>query len=141
MLSMTKKKWYNSVAEKEVAQSQLRVVAEACPEAVKSVLPNMPVKRGKHAITKKCVECAVLSSCAASSASSKTRTRRVTRGEAAIAEVSHTSMVDGTRVLLDETEQLSVPFAAVTQTSGQSFVFRLGTLAELKANLIPLHKR
>ena len=39
-----------------------------------------------------------------------------------------------TRVLLDETEQLSVPFAAVTQTSGQSFVFRLGTLAELKAN-------
>jgi RND family efflux transporter MFP subunit len=39
-----------------------------------------------------------------------------------------------TRVLLDQTEQLSVPFAAVTQTSGQSFVFRLGTLAELKAN-------
>ena len=39
-----------------------------------------------------------------------------------------------TRVLLDQTEQLSVPFAAVTQTSGQSFVFRLGTLAELEAN-------
>ena len=39
-----------------------------------------------------------------------------------------------TRVLLDQTEQLSVPFASVTQTSGQSFVFRLGTLPELEAN-------
>ena len=30
--------------------------------------------------------------------------------------------------------QLAVPFAAVTQTSGQSFVFRLGSFEELKKN-------
>ena len=38
-----------------------------------------------------------------------------------------------TRVQLDSRQQPSVPFAAVTQTSGQSFVFRLGTLKELQA--------
>ena len=38
-----------------------------------------------------------------------------------------------TRVQLDSRQQPSVPFAAVTQTSGQSFVFRLGTLKELEA--------
>ena len=38
-----------------------------------------------------------------------------------------------TRVQLDARELPSVPFAAVTQTSGQSFVFRLGTLRELEA--------
>ncbi len=37
-----------------------------------------------------------------------------------------------TRVILDVREQLSVPFAAVTQISGQSFVFRVGGLAELE---------
>ena len=31
-------------------------------------------------------------------------------------------------------QQLAVPFAAVTQTSGQSFVFRLGSFEELKEN-------
>jgi hypothetical protein len=31
-------------------------------------------------------------------------------------------------------QQISVPFAAVTQTSGQSFVFRIGSFADLKAN-------
>ena len=31
-------------------------------------------------------------------------------------------------------EQLAVPFAAVTQTSGQSFVFRLASFDELKEN-------
>ncbi len=39
-----------------------------------------------------------------------------------------------TRVQLKTTQQLSVPFAAVTQTSGQSFVFRIGNFDELKAN-------
>ena len=39
-----------------------------------------------------------------------------------------------TRVQLQAKQELSVPFAAVTQTSGQSFVFRLGTFEELKAN-------
>ena len=38
-----------------------------------------------------------------------------------------------TRVQLDARELPSVPFAAVTQTSGQNFVFRLGTLRELEA--------
>ena len=38
-----------------------------------------------------------------------------------------------TRVQLDARELPSVPFSAVTQTSGQSFVFRLGTLRELEA--------
>ena len=38
-----------------------------------------------------------------------------------------------TRVQLDSRQQPSVPFAAVTQTSGQSFVFRVGTLKELEA--------
>ena len=39
-----------------------------------------------------------------------------------------------TRVQVKTKQELSVPFAAVTQTSGQSFVFRLGTFEELKAN-------
>ena len=39
-----------------------------------------------------------------------------------------------TRVLIKAKQELSVPFAAVTQTSGQSFVFRLGSFEELKAN-------
>ena len=39
-----------------------------------------------------------------------------------------------TRVQVKAKQELSVPFAAVTQTSGQSFVFRLGTFEELKAN-------
>ncbi|WP_028952869.1 efflux RND transporter periplasmic adaptor subunit [Synechococcus sp. CC9616] len=39
-----------------------------------------------------------------------------------------------TRVLIKAKDELSVPFAAVTQTSGQSFVFRLGSFEELKAN-------
>ena len=39
-----------------------------------------------------------------------------------------------TRVQLQSNQQISVPFAAVTQTSGQSFVFRVGTFADLKAN-------
>ena len=39
-----------------------------------------------------------------------------------------------TRVQIKAEEQLAVPFAAVTQTSGQSFVFRLGSFEELKTN-------
>ena len=39
-----------------------------------------------------------------------------------------------TRVQIKAQDELSVPFAAVTQTSGQSFVFRLGTFDELKEN-------
>jgi membrane fusion protein (multidrug efflux system) len=39
-----------------------------------------------------------------------------------------------TRVLIKAKEELSVPFAAVTQTSGQSFVFRIGSYDDLKAN-------
>ena len=39
-----------------------------------------------------------------------------------------------TRVQIKVQQELSVPFAAVTQTSGQSFVFRLGTFEELKEN-------
>ena len=39
-----------------------------------------------------------------------------------------------TRVLIKAQQELSVPFAAVTQTSGQSFVFRLGSFEDLKAN-------
>ena len=39
-----------------------------------------------------------------------------------------------TRVQLKSGQQISVPFAAVTQTSGQSFVFRVGSFADLKAN-------
>ena len=39
-----------------------------------------------------------------------------------------------TRVQLSARELLSVPFAAVTQSSGQSFVFRIGNFEELKAN-------
>ena len=37
-----------------------------------------------------------------------------------------------TRVQINAEEQLAVPFAAVTQTSGQSFVFRLGSFDELR---------
>lgn len=37
-----------------------------------------------------------------------------------------------TRLVLDTREQLSVPFAAVTQISGQSFVFRVGNLQDLE---------
>ena len=39
-----------------------------------------------------------------------------------------------TRVQLQSQQKISVPFAAVTQTSGQSFVYRTGTFADLKAN-------
>ena len=39
-----------------------------------------------------------------------------------------------TRVLIKAKEELSVPFVAVTQTSGQSFVFRIGSFDDLKAN-------
>ena len=39
-----------------------------------------------------------------------------------------------TRVQIKAEQQLAVPFAAVTQTSGQSFVFRLGSFEELKEN-------
>ncbi len=38
-----------------------------------------------------------------------------------------------TRVQLAAREELSVPFAAVTQTSGQSFVYRVGSFQELEA--------
>ena len=38
-----------------------------------------------------------------------------------------------TRIQFESREEPSVPFAAVTQTSGQSFVFRLGTFKELQA--------
>lgn len=37
-----------------------------------------------------------------------------------------------TRLVLDRRDQLSVPFAAVIQASGQSFVFTLGSLADLE---------
>ncbi len=37
-----------------------------------------------------------------------------------------------TRLILDERAELSVPFAAVSQISGQSFVFVAGSLAELE---------
>ena len=39
-----------------------------------------------------------------------------------------------TRLHIKAEKQLAVPFAAVTQTSGQSFVFRLGSFEELKEN-------
>ena len=39
-----------------------------------------------------------------------------------------------TRVVLEQRQQPSVPLAAVTQSSGQSYVFRLGSLAELEQN-------
>ena len=39
-----------------------------------------------------------------------------------------------TRVQIKAQEQLAVPFSAVTQTSGQSFVFRLGSFYELREN-------
>ncbi len=39
-----------------------------------------------------------------------------------------------TEVQIKAEKQLAVPFAAVTQTSGQSFVFRLGSFEELKEN-------
>ncbi|HYP03955.1 MAG TPA: efflux RND transporter periplasmic adaptor subunit [Cyanobium sp.] len=50
-----------------------------------------------------------------------------------------------TRLILDVREQVSVPFAAVTQISGQSFVYVAGSLAELerrpgKAELDALRK-
>ncbi|TVS04525.1 MAG: efflux RND transporter periplasmic adaptor subunit [Cyanobium sp. PLM2.Bin73] len=38
-----------------------------------------------------------------------------------------------TRVVFDTSAQLAVPFSAVRQTSGQSFVFRVGSLEALKA--------
>ena len=37
-----------------------------------------------------------------------------------------------TRVVLDQRESLSVPVTSVTQSSGQSYVFRLGTLEQLR---------
>lgn len=50
-----------------------------------------------------------------------------------------------TRLVLDARRQLSVPFAAVTQISGQSFVFAVGSLADLetrpgRADLAALRK-
>ena len=39
-----------------------------------------------------------------------------------------------TRVQIKAEEELAVPFAAVIQTSGQSFVFRLGSFDELREN-------
>ena len=39
-----------------------------------------------------------------------------------------------TRVQLQSQQKMSVPFAAVTQTSGQSFVFRMGSFEDLKAD-------
>jgi hypothetical protein len=37
-----------------------------------------------------------------------------------------------TRLVLDSRQELSVPFAAVTQISGQSFVYEVGGLADLE---------
>ncbi|MEA5441318.1 efflux RND transporter periplasmic adaptor subunit [Cyanobium gracile] len=37
-----------------------------------------------------------------------------------------------TRLVLDSRQELSVPFAAVTQISGQSFVYEVGSLADLE---------
>ncbi|MEB3320895.1 MAG: efflux RND transporter periplasmic adaptor subunit [Cyanobium sp.] len=50
-----------------------------------------------------------------------------------------------TRLILDERAELSVPFAAVSQISGQSFVFAVGSLADLErrpgqVKLEPLRK-
>jgi RND family efflux transporter MFP subunit len=50
-----------------------------------------------------------------------------------------------TRLILEERRQPAVPFAAVTQISGQSFVFRLGSLQELerrpgRSDLVRLRK-
>ncbi len=39
-----------------------------------------------------------------------------------------------TRLVFETRQQLSIPFSAATQTSGQSFVFRVGSLEDLKAN-------
>lgn len=39
-----------------------------------------------------------------------------------------------TRVQIKAEQQLAVPFAAITQTSGQSFVYRLGTFVQLQVN-------
>ncbi|MFO8236670.1 MAG: efflux RND transporter periplasmic adaptor subunit [Prochlorococcaceae cyanobacterium] len=39
-----------------------------------------------------------------------------------------------TRVVFDTAAQPAVPFSAVRQTSGQSFVFRIGSLEDLRAN-------
>jgi len=39
-----------------------------------------------------------------------------------------------TRVQIQAKDELSVPFGAVTQTSGQSFVFRIGNIDELRNN-------
>lgn len=39
-----------------------------------------------------------------------------------------------TRVQLQSQQKMSVPFAAVTQTSGQSFVFRMGSFEDLKSD-------
>jgi multidrug efflux pump subunit AcrA (membrane-fusion protein) len=51
-----------------------------------------------------------------------------------------------TRLVLDQGEQLAVPFTAVTQLAGQSFVFVVGSLAQLerqpgKAPLAELRKQ
>ncbi|MEY3463235.1 MAG: hypothetical protein RLZZ468_1013 [Cyanobacteriota bacterium] len=43
-----------------------------------------------------------------------------------------------TRVLLGQQEQLAVPFSSVTQASGQSYVYRLGSRQELEQNPGPL---
>ena len=42
------------------------------------------------------------------------------------------------RVVLSQQEQLSVPVSSVTQSSGQSYVFRLGTLEQLRREPGPL---
>ena len=43
-----------------------------------------------------------------------------------------------TRVVLHQREQLSVPVTSVTQSSGQSYVFRLGTIEQLRREPGPL---
>ncbi|WP_254974146.1 efflux RND transporter periplasmic adaptor subunit [Cyanobium sp. Candia 9D4] len=46
--------------------------------------------------------------------------------------VLRTGLRTRTRLVLDSRQELSVPFAAVTQISGQSFVYEVGSLADLE---------
>ncbi|WP_286193119.1 MULTISPECIES: efflux RND transporter periplasmic adaptor subunit [unclassified Synechococcus] len=46
--------------------------------------------------------------------------------------VLRTGLRTRTRLVLDSRQELSVPFAAVTQVSGQSFVYEVGSLADLE---------
>jgi RND family efflux transporter MFP subunit len=46
--------------------------------------------------------------------------------------VLRTGLRTRTRLVLDSRQELSVPFAAVTQISGQSFVYAVGSLADLE---------